>query len=214
MKRTRFRLAASLLAILWAVPSGAALINLGEVTRDTSSGLDWLDVSLTAGLSYQAVQGGMYASDGWRFATGFEIDSLASRYIGSPEETFTGGLDFIQTLVMIGLLEPTFERSFIPGITGQPLTIATLGYYDDETGDARVGLGEFVVNVLVPDPAFGDSFTGRWTTFDDFLLPNTMAPQIGSFLVRSSVSVPEPSTAALLFIGLLGTVLARRRALP
>ncbi|HEY6643657.1 PEP-CTERM sorting domain-containing protein [Povalibacter sp.] len=212
MKRTGLCIAGAL-ALAWSLPSEATLINYGSSTHDTATGLEWLDVNLTSGLTYNSVlnDAGGFITDGWRYATGAEIDALAGRYIGSPEETFSGGLDFIETLIMIGLLEPTFERSFVPGITGQSLTIATLGYYDDETGGSRVGLAEFMVNVLVPAPGFGDSFTGRWTTFDDFLAPNTLAPQIGSFLVRST-SVPEPGTMGLLSIGLLALVFARRNA--
>ena len=157
-------------------------------------------MNLTSGLSYSAVAGGVggYVLNGWRFATGGEIDALAMRYIGSPEQTFVGGLDFLETLILIGLLEPTFLRDLAPDA---PATIATLGYYDDSGADPNIGLAEFVATLLVPDPALGTSFTGRWTTFDDFLAPNTVAPQIGSFLVRS---VPEPPMLVLMLLGLTG----------
>jgi hypothetical protein len=197
MPRIGIRFATVALSLAWSTQAHAVLINLGDVTRDSATGLDWLDVNLTAGLSHDQVLGGAggYTNAGWRFATGTELDALATRYIGSPEQTFSGGLDFIETLIMIGLLGPTFARDLSPD---HQSTIATLGYYDDLTPDPLVGLGEFVVTLLVPDPAFGQPFTGRWTTFDDFLVSNTVAPQIGSFLVRSPVSIPEPSIVTLL----------------
>ena len=60
--------------------------------------------SLRAGISYSSIQGGAggYIPDGWRYATGNEIDALATRYIGSPEQTFVGGVAFLKTLIMIG----------------------------------------------------------------------------------------------------------------
>ena len=188
--------------LAWSASSQAVLISYGDYTRDTATRLDWLGVDLTAGISYDAVLGGAggYIPDGWRYATGNEIDALATRYIGSPEQTFVGGLDFLQTLITIGLLGPTFQRDLSAEAQA---TLATLGYYNDGASDPNIGLGEFVVTLLVPDPAFGIPFTGRWSTFDNFLAPNTAAPQIGSFLVRS---VPEPPM--LLLILLAGVVYA------
>jgi hypothetical protein len=160
--------------------------------------LDWLDVDLTTGISYDAIQGGAggYISQGWRYAGGNEIDALATRYIGSPEQTFVGGVDFLQTLIMIEMLGPTFQRDVSPEAQA---SLATLGYYSDGASDPNIGLGEFTVTLLVPDPAFGMPFTGRWTTFDDFLAPDTAASQIGSFLVRT---VPEPPMLLLMLLGI------------
>jgi hypothetical protein len=193
-------------SLAWSVSSQATLISRGDFTRDTATRLDWLDVDLTAGISYSAILGGAggYVPHGWRYATGSEIDALAMRYIGSPEQTFVGGVDFLQTLIVIGLLSPTFQRDLLPDAQA---SIATLGYYDDGGANPDIGLGEFVVTLLVPDPAFGIPFTGRWTTFDDFLTPNTVAPQIGSFLVRS---VPEPTALGILVIGCMLLMFRRR----
>ena len=198
MKRAKVWILA-LLSLTWTAQSHATLISHGYFTRDTATGLDWLDVNLTSGLSYDAVASGAggYVPDGWRYATGGEIDALALHYIGSPEQTYSGGLDFVETLIVIGLLGPTFQR---PLALDNPATLAVLGYYQDGNAASDVGLGEFVVNFLVPSPAFGAPFVGRWTTFDDFLGSGTTAPQIGSFLVRTAV--PEPSTLMLLLLAL------------
>lgn len=182
-----------------STPARAALIPLSQTTYDTATGLEWLDVNLTTGLTYaQAAD----AWSGWRFATGAEIDALAIRYIGSPEEQFTYGA-LLPTLAIIALLDPTFEREYS---LDAPATLATLGFFDDGTG-GRIGLAEFVVNFR--NPFVGQpSFQGRWTTFEDFLAPNYASYQVGSFLVRS---VPEPSTFALLTLGLGGLAFMRRR---
>ena len=131
MKRAKVCVLA-LLGLAWAAQSHATLISYGDFTRDSATGLDWLDVNLTSGLSYNAVASGAggYVPDGWRYATGGEIDALAMRYIGSPEQTFSGGLDFVQTLIVIGLLGPTFQR---PLSADNSATLAVLGYYEDRT---------------------------------------------------------------------------------
>jgi len=41
----------------------------GLITRDTESGLDWLDVSLTANQTYDEVQTGIWYQRGFRHAT-------------------------------------------------------------------------------------------------------------------------------------------------
>jgi hypothetical protein len=207
MKRAKVCILA-LLGLAWTAQSHATLISRGDFTRDSATGLDWLDVNLTSGLTYNAVASGAggYVLDGWRYATGDEIDALAMRYIGSPEQTFSGGLDFVETLIVIGLLGPTFQRQLAPD---HPATLAALGYYQDGTAGASVGLGEFAVNFLVPSPAFGDPFVGRWATFDDFLGSTTTAPQIGSFLVRTAV--PEPSTLTLMLLALAAGITLKRK---
>src|SRR4051812_12326964 len=62
--------------------SEAAILSVSDgvfgansVTRDSATGLEWLDLSRTAGLSFNAVNAGLgstYAS--WRFATLSEVD--------------------------------------------------------------------------------------------------------------------------------------------
>lgn len=69
----------ALLFTLSAAVANAALQDLGNITRDTDTGLDWLDVTETRGLSYNQVMaqmgpGGTY--EGWRYATTAELDQL------------------------------------------------------------------------------------------------------------------------------------------
>src|SRR5262245_7557925 len=74
-------IAAALFALaLYAPPATATLIPVegGLVTRDTNSGLDWLDLSLTAGITYNQIMAGAggWLADGWRYATGAELCSM------------------------------------------------------------------------------------------------------------------------------------------
>lgn len=69
----------ALMAALYTAYSHAAVLDLGTITRDTATGLDWLDVTETRGLSYDQVaaemgSGGAY--EGWRYATVTELDQL------------------------------------------------------------------------------------------------------------------------------------------
>lgn len=192
---------AAVLALLVGPTAHAALIATDNFTRDTSTGLDWLDVNLTAGLSFSDAAS-IYT--GWRFASGDEIDALAQHYIGGSEETFSDAA-FAPTLALISLLGITFDR---PLAADNAATLATLGFYADGTA-GRLGLAELVVNLWSPFPDVVAPFQGRWTTFDDFVPPDTVAPQIGSFLVRQSV--PEPETWTLMLMALAGLAVTRRR---
>lgn len=67
---------AAILCIGICAPASAALIeidlpggNFNEVTRDTTSGVDWLDVTETRGLSFNEVVAGPFYAEGWVHAT-------------------------------------------------------------------------------------------------------------------------------------------------
>jgi len=57
----------------------------GLITRDTESGLDWLDVSLTANQTYDEVQTGIWYQRGFRHATKPEIEELFI-HAGTPDD--------------------------------------------------------------------------------------------------------------------------------
>lgn len=84
------RLVASLL--LWPLISFAAVVDRGAYLTDTMSGLDWLDVSRTVGLSFDAT-GALMDSGGtfggvklaeWSFSTTPQLDTLISNFLGLP----------------------------------------------------------------------------------------------------------------------------------
>jgi len=69
--------------LLFSIVSRAEIIDLGHITRDTSTGLDWLDVTETVGISYETVitqfdEGGAF--EGWRYATTAEFDQLINNF--------------------------------------------------------------------------------------------------------------------------------------
>lgn len=71
------------LVLMEAIVANAAIIDLGNITRDVSTGLDWLDVTETRGLSYNQVSAqfgvdGDY--EGYRYATTAELDQLITNF--------------------------------------------------------------------------------------------------------------------------------------
>ena len=65
----------------------AALVNEGEYTLDTDTGLEWLDPALTDNLSYGAVLAGAggWTALGWEFASVDQFAQLASTYVAAPD---------------------------------------------------------------------------------------------------------------------------------
>jgi len=176
------------------------------VTRDTVAGLDWLDLTLTLGLSYDDIVlggAGGWTGDGWQHATCDQVVGLFAAAgmvpLACPSERETGGdntpRDFLMDL--IGRTNPA--ASVLPN--------TALGIYEigsvDRAGFAEVaGEGGGFVNCYdginpIPCSSVGAQ-TMKFNSFDNF----------GHFLVHP---IPEPNTALLLSIGLAGLASWPRR---
>ncbi len=82
-----FMLAVIVAVMLMPNHASALLIDMGDITRDTESGLEWLDLTETLGLSYNYVSGqlgvgGLY--EGWRYAISGEVYTLMD-HAGIPD---------------------------------------------------------------------------------------------------------------------------------
>lgn len=82
-------LKASLIALLLfsgsSNASKASFVDHGIYTTDTLSKLDWLDVTETGYKSYNKVVSELGAGgklEGWRYATGIEVNQMLSNYTG------------------------------------------------------------------------------------------------------------------------------------
>jgi hypothetical protein len=224
--------------LLWlglvSLASGAQAAMLGTVidnsdfSTDTATGLDWLDVTKTRGLSWNAVNaatlpgasattvtnadGDMVDLAGWRFATGAEFDELVQNF----------GYNALTTGCAGGVLHCDSNA-------GQPALIEGMISY---LGDTRAAVAPGTYNI-------GNGYTLGWladvrgaTTrwqaiiddsqanqFDDF--QDTVATHLtfgnanntqlglGSFLVRTS-AVPIPA-AGWLFISAIAGLVGRRK---
>lgn len=188
--------------------AGAAFIDSGTYLTDTTSGLDWLDVTASVNRSFNDVSsqfglGGDFA--GWRYATKDEFSGLVGHWSGLGGPLWGGGvINYPHSGVgsidgLVAALGPTYVW---------PVAAAPLAQFlvDGLLGDGFIPNYRYL-GVIMDDKTGGG---------DDFSLISTYEStshqvEIGSFLVRQSAHVPEPTTVALFGLGLAGLCFGRRK---
>jgi len=195
-------LAAPMLALAGPV-ANATLIDVGTTTFDDNTGLAWLDLTQTRGLSYNFVSGQLGsggAFEGWRYANlaeaqdlffqaGFTLDSRIGD-IGSAPGGFVSALSYL-----VSLLGDTLNP-FDARYTG------ILGIIDlSTTPNFHQRLGAYTYRD-------GASYKLRTDSTCCSVYDDDLYSYNGHFLVRS-VNVPEPGTLMLFVTGLL--IAFRRR---
>jgi hypothetical protein len=185
----------------------------GWITQDSSTGLEWLDVPLTAGQSLNEVRSGTWISNGFRYATKSEVLALY-RNAGTPDDGFDVSETYpAETLELVRLLGPTVigdGRVSVMGFMGTD-------YFDHDLTLATHPMGSVFnaqvayIDYLEIDPAapWGEAhFTGGHP------MSNESEFFLGSYLVRGVAnSVPEPSISGLLALG-VGVMVWQRRRRP
>jgi hypothetical protein len=163
--------------------ANATLIDNGDYTTDTVSGLDWLDWTLT-GNKTQAEALYMFSGAGWRIATAAEATGLIANRFGIPGVGSNGrpGMQCCWPAVD-GATPLKFEQLF--GL-----------YYAMIEGHGLVGADQ--QNVYANH---NPSFYG---------LIGTRESWAGVALVKGA-AVSEPAIIALFALGLVGIGFARRR---
>jgi hypothetical protein len=231
----RLSTAALCLAALVSSPAAdAALVNEGEYTLDTSTGVEWLNPVVTSGLSYDQVLAGAggWMAAGWQLATVNQFDALAQAYIGPqnlPYDTGRQGHEansasyLAAALSVVNTLGPTIEIQEWDGTVG----LGTFQGTDLNVSGFLAGgyHGELNYFPVVPYAA------GSWISA---VLPpgeySLAAAQFGAFLVMDPVgyvqpaslpelplviepmTTPETSTWAMMLLGFAGLGLAGLRA--
>jgi hypothetical protein len=209
------RRAALVLAVtLLSLPAGAELLEVdlnapGDklVTRDTETGLDWLDLGgVTTNLSYDAIQGGAggWLASGWRYATQSEVCALFVDHTEATTCNFDSGLilEPLQARNLFGLLGSTGAI-----VTGAMVDFIVAGLYDDGTGGAA---GEARIDVLTSFPP-GGVWVLRTGATPDAIPTSTASTSRGSFLVRATPpEIPALPLAALAALAASLAVAARR----
>lgn len=217
---SKFVLTASAVLMTCAANSNVVFEDHGQFSTDSKTGLDWLDVTATAGLSYAQVLAGAggWLSQGWRYANGNEIRSLFSQYVGTgPENMYSDNYSTAQRIIRQMGVSNSCGNS-----EGVNIFVATCGnqisidaFFNDGTDNRTVGLGE----LLARQPGTFSQTGSRWVVYDDFWTFGPGVPSwsvgYGSFMVRTTVSspVPEPETYALMLtgLGLIGATARRRQ---
>ncbi len=188
----------------------AALINNGWYTTDTESGLEWADLYLADGLSYQAVLSGAghslfaptgWYNEGWRHATHTEVIDFWET-IGGIEIEQSGTVSVpLQTLVQsyVG------RTQWSGGLTSRAWSYGMIA--DDFNPFYTYYMG------LYRRSSFLGSTTHRAYGVDPMLNINRFANwNHGHWLVRdtSPTAVREPATLSLMLPGLLALGWRRR----
>lgn len=212
---------AGLLAAALTFPADAALIGAdwrvaadGLMVRDTTTRLEWLKLTETAGLLYGDVAaqfgaGGLF--DGLRYATNAEVIALFGAYFGID--------------LSAGALYGELPGYLDPGVrlASETLGDGVSGGTDESSGpNANYRLVGLTGELMLGGSRFALGAVTRWSDTDYYSAKDPLAlddiyagdfPWVGSYLVRSS-AVPVPAAIWLLGSGLaaLGSLATRRRA--
>jgi len=153
----------SIALVLMSANANAALIDQGATTVDTSTGLTWLDIDLTKGLTpldILADTGGFF-SDGWEVASGAEVDLLFENAgVPSPaSDIHIYGSDTTLTDYMLALFDET-SPTITGGAFGQAWAVNSPGVYSapgytSEPTTLSFSRGSSAVSSLRPIPTVG-----------------------------------------------------------
>ena len=180
----------------------ATLIDNGNFTTDTVAGFDWLDMSKTVGRSYLDVsshfgEGGDFY--GWRYATTFEVSGLVDG-AGGNGFYYNWPVNNKQlqnvavTNLLLDLMGKTFSNSsdYIYAMTSDIYmnNVDTRWLHLIQTTYPSIDNGYVSLN---------SSHSYTWWN----------SKNVGSFLVRKTATIPEPSIIILFGIALAGLSIIR-----
>lgn len=208
--------------------SHAALIGVqdhGTHFTDTNNGLDWLDVTITAGRSIADVTGQLGSGgefDGWRYATLAELSDMITDVTGFDPGISGGqtGHAMPENLLdeLVNMLGDTYGLWSVQNF-GDDICVINPSSCPD--GDLRYSRGWLADQGQYSYERYSASITDedRRTGYEDVVWVsqmhiNTTSTSLGSYLVRDSITpapVSAPASITLLGLGLLGVLVTRKR---
>lgn len=135
------------------------LIDDGATTYDPGTHLSWLDLTATAGQSYDAVAGGFggYLSDGWRYASSGELGQLfsAAGGVGPFDSAYTvqNYAAASNLLSLLGILTTDFPFGTSKGLLSDSI------FFREATTTARSPSGFSLEELSAPIPALSRTLT-------------------------------------------------------
>jgi hypothetical protein len=209
------------LLTLLVMPAQAALVDNNSYTTDTATGLDWLDIDLTSGMTLAEAEA---ANSGWQLASNSEVDDLFAKtfpsYVGqlrhnpafpedwyeyeglvcSPDcgsELYDSAVEFANLFGQV-TTQTHFSNGYGTGAlyTDEDGILRQLGWSVEPTGctSYRCSGGNFYV--------FGPEYTR--------VLSEDFSYTAGVFLVRTT-AVPVPAAVWLFGSALAGLGWLRRK---
>lgn len=173
----------------------AALISYDHYTRDTQSGLDWLHLPNTAGMSYNQVlaETATGVLSGWRYATIAELSVWFDHAGGSGDYTYSGNAKnngVVRSLLQYwGAPDGRSSAFFLTAEPGFLKHTHWFGFIYDET---------IYTDVMVLKRDMFEDDRGDY--------------RLASALVRlSPIPVPEPAGLWLFIFGLCGLIHLKSR---
>jgi hypothetical protein len=204
------------------------------ITRDTATGLDWLDLTETRGLSYYHVAGQMGAGqtyEGFRYATMAEFDQLVTNFgyvarnpscpVGQFCDRQFAESDLVQQMILTlgDTLGPyydsiNFRYAVDPGGAGSTVGMLAdpfLGYPNNTGAQVAALMDQQLIWRAFDQGVFNtldsvySSFGGESKSYYN--------RNMGSFLVSNVPhAVPTPATHWMIIAALAGLVGAMRRS--
>jgi len=195
----------------------SSIVDLGNITRDTESNLDWLDVSATQGMTFTEVQQALLAGgsfESWRLATHAEFLTLSTQLGLSP---LLRGYPESEIETTIQLLGDTYDN-FLDA-TNHANDVSPTGFgatqgiiVDAELFDGRGGTNYFeMIFISIEDIDLVDRATGVFVSDEtaDIRYYQTLPDDsYGSFLVRST-AVPLQGSAFYLLSAVVSFLFSR-----
>lgn len=161
-------------------------------TYDKSTGLTWLDFTVTKGNSYADVA----SISGWRVATNSEVETLISNNFTDPDYNTDGYMNVFDDSLEFD------EAAAFAGMFGVTFGYYSHGIYLDENATLRMAgvdttTGKYTI--------FGEDYTRDYSSY-----ASNFHPALGVYMVKEAITdVPEPTTLAIFALGLAGLTVRR-----